>query len=160
MQHLGVQPGAAEGGCLACVIGDYVLAVPLAHVGRLVEYERGVAPPLAQAWWGGLGREGDLLFPSLALGQPQPGPRRGKGLLFSAGAMRFALEVDDVQGLLSSALRIVEAAPAVDVPSGWSCPAAWLAPVAGSSAAAFVLDVDAIIRTLRDAEPRAGEVGA
>lgn len=160
MPHLGVQPGAAEGGCLACVVGGYVLAVPLAHVGRLVEYERGAAPPLAQAWLGGLGHEGEILFPSLALGQPTPGPRRGKGLLLSAGTMRWALEVDGVQGLLPSDLHVVEVAGGVEVPAGWSCPAAWLVAVAQPGAAAFVLDVDAIARTLRATGSPAAEAGA
>ncbi len=161
MERLGEKPGAARGGFLACLIGGHVLAVPLAHVGRLVEYERSAPPPLAHSWLGGLGQEGDSLFPSLALLATTPGARRGKGLLLSSGSLRFALEVDDVQGLVRLDGPADEIACQVLPLAGWSCPPGWLAPASG--AAAFVLDVAAIVRTLCAVEaavPLAGQASA
>ncbi len=154
MQRLAGRSRDAESDFLACRVGRHVVAVPLARVVRLVEFDRTAPPPLAQPWLGGLGHEGGTLFPSLALRAPDPGSRRGKGLLLADGSLRFALEVDDVHGLIALEGERASAAP---IPPEWRCPANWVSPASErqSGGDTLVLDVAAVAAALRGARSAA-----
>ncbi len=149
----------AADGFLACRIGGHLLAVPLAHVVRLLDYGRGSAPPLAQPWFGGIAQDGTSLFPSLALAARSSGARQGKGLLLSAGDLQFALEVDEVEGLLRLDAVAAEGSPDSSPAGAWCCPREWLAPA--PTADGVILDVGAVARDLRADDGRlAGRFGA
>jgi hypothetical protein len=110
--------------CLDCVVGNTHVAVPLARVDRLVEYEISPAPPLSHPWLGGIGLLGTHLFLSIQIG-PVPAARdrrAAKGLLLRPedGGAPWALEVDQILGI-EEVLIDTAHAPAVhnDAPDGW-----------------------------------------
>jgi hypothetical protein len=109
--------------CLGCIVGGTHVAVPIASIERLVEYEVGAPLPLAQPWVGGIGMIGSELFLSIHLGPPAPRTRRAaKGLLVreEPGRPRWALEVDAV-GELDELVVAPELARTIDgiAPYGW-----------------------------------------
>lgn len=110
--------------CLDCVVGRAHVAVPLARVDRLVEYEIATAPPLTHRWVGGIGVLGKDLFLSIQIGTSPPARERraAKGLLLRArdGGVPWALEVDQILGI-EEVLIDPEAARAVTGagPDGW-----------------------------------------
>jgi hypothetical protein len=111
--------------CLDCLIGAAHVAVPIETVERLVEYEVGAAPPLAQPWVGGIGLLPDQLFISVRL-RPLPvsRPRReAKGLLIRAvpGRPRWAIEVDRIVGSFAVGLEhdFSPLGAFTEIPSGW-----------------------------------------
>lgn len=100
--------------CLECSIGGERIAIPVSAVDQIADYVAAPAPPLAEAWIGGLGSHGGTIFITLALagqldvemlaGQQTgmwfpaaPGLQR-KGVLLKAaeGFARWAIEVDAI----------------------------------------------------------------
>jgi hypothetical protein len=129
--------------CLGCIVGGAHVAVPIARVERLVEYEVGAPLPLAQPWVGGIGVLGPELFVSVRLGPPDNRARRAaKGLLLrqGPGRPRWALEVDRIVG-------IDELAVTPDLPRTIDgiAPYGWLLEGEGGDGEAVAwLDVDVV----------------
>jgi hypothetical protein len=168
---------------LECFVGNTRLAILVARVERLVEYELGPPPPLAHPWVAGIGWLGDRAFVSVALDgrrsvsssptEDANGPvligahapalseanvssrSVAKGLLMAApeGGLAWALEVDSIGGM-----ALFERKPQVTVrlPS-WPCPVEWLsAAETADGRDAILLDTAAVdAHMLRPADPPA-----
>lgn len=132
---------------LECVVGGRSVAVDVAAVDRLIEYQVSPPLPLAQPWVGGLGVEGGLVFVSLRLapGEAAAGSRKGVLFVSQGGAMRWTLEVDGVNGVVEVETAADEEARAGD----WSCPPRWLLPVRSGGRSLSWLDVADVEATLR-----------
>jgi chemotaxis signal transduction protein len=132
---------------LECVIGGERVVVPIEHTGQIVEYKVSPPPPLAHAWFAGLGIALGRVLPSVTLqSSSATSVRTAKGVLMQAAQTEWLLEVDVIGG-------IVEVVLAREAPtSRLLCPPSWLTRATTADGRALVwLDTQQIAHAVSGA---------